>query len=107
MPHRRQRRVRASEKDDGEPDFARMLKLVPGLYSVFPACVALPDVAPTRQLVRLPGNAVSEYRAENGHSHGKGTDHLFHEEECSSPEICSTPKFMTFCNTQLADSVSC
>jgi len=71
-------------RDEGTPDFARMLKPVPEIYDRFPGLsLTLPDVifAKTTK-VTLPGVTLNlEYRAENGHSHSKGDTTLFFEEE--------------------------
>ncbi len=71
-------------KDDGEADFARMLKPVPELYQRFPGlCLTLPDVVfSSATQVKLPGVTLDlQYRAENGHSHSKGDTTLYFEEE--------------------------
>ena len=71
-------------KNDGEADFARMLKPVPELYRRFPGlCLTLPDVVfSLATQVKLPGVTLDlQYRAENGHSHSKGDTTLYFEEE--------------------------
>jgi len=71
-------------KEEGEPDFARMLKPVPELYNRFPGLkLTLPDVifAQATKLT-LPGVTLHlNYCAENGHSHSKGDTTLYFEEE--------------------------
>ena len=71
-------------KEDGEPDFARMLKPVPELYDRFPGLkMTLPDVvfADATKLT-LPGITLHlKYCAENGHSHSKGDTTIYFEEE--------------------------
>jgi cyclase len=71
-------------REQGEPDFERMMKPVPELYERFPGiCLTLPDVQFTdRTKVTLPGVTLHlDYRAENGHSHSKGDTTLYFEEE--------------------------
>ena len=71
-------------RDDGGPDFERMMKPVPELYERFPGLsLTLPDVVFTDQTkVTLPGVTLHlEYRAENGHSHSKGDTTIYFEEE--------------------------
>lgn len=71
-------------REQGGPDFERMMKPVPELYERFPGlCVTLPDVQFTdRTKVTLPGVTLHlEYRAENGHSHSKGDTTIYFEEE--------------------------
>jgi len=71
-------------KDNGEDDFARMLKPVPELYQRFPGlCLTLPDVVfSSATQVKLPGVTLDlQYRAENGHSHSKGDTTLYFAEE--------------------------
>jgi cyclase len=71
-------------KDDGEADFARMLKPVPEFYDRFPGLkLTLPDVvfADATKLT-LPGVTLQlKYCAENGHSHSKGDTTIYFEEE--------------------------
>ncbi|HEX2930944.1 MAG TPA: MBL fold metallo-hydrolase, partial [Candidatus Binatia bacterium] len=71
-------------RDEGGPDFARMLNPVPELYDRFPGLsLTLPDVVFTDiTKVTLPGVTLHlEYRAENGHSHSKGDTTLYLEED--------------------------
>jgi glyoxylase-like metal-dependent hydrolase (beta-lactamase superfamily II) len=71
-------------REQGGPDFERMMKPVPELYKRFPGlCLTLPDVQFTdRTEVTLPGVTLHlEYRAENGHSHSKGDTTIYFEEE--------------------------
>jgi glyoxylase-like metal-dependent hydrolase (beta-lactamase superfamily II) len=71
-------------RDEGGPDFERMLKPVPELYQRFPGLsLTLPDVVFNKTTqVTLPGVTLHlEYRAENGHSHSKGDTTLYFEEE--------------------------
>jgi glyoxylase-like metal-dependent hydrolase (beta-lactamase superfamily II) len=71
-------------REQGGPDFERMMKPVPELYERFPGlCLTLPDVQFTdRTKVTLPGVTLHlDYRAENGHSHSKGDTTLYFEEE--------------------------
>jgi glyoxylase-like metal-dependent hydrolase (beta-lactamase superfamily II) len=71
-------------KDEGEPDFIRMMKPVPELYQRFPG---LRLTVPTQVFrdtltLRIPGvNLHLAYRAENGHSHSKGDTTLYFEED--------------------------
>jgi glyoxylase-like metal-dependent hydrolase (beta-lactamase superfamily II) len=71
-------------RDEGGPDFERMLKPVPELYQRFPdLSLTLPDVVFNKTTqVTLPGVTLHlEYCAENGHSHSKGDTTLYFEEE--------------------------
>jgi glyoxylase-like metal-dependent hydrolase (beta-lactamase superfamily II) len=71
-------------KEDGEPDFARMLKPMPELYDRFPGLkLTLPDVVFTDTTkLTLPGITLHlKYCAENGHSHSKGDTTIYFEEE--------------------------
>jgi glyoxylase-like metal-dependent hydrolase (beta-lactamase superfamily II) len=71
-------------RDDGDADFARMMKPVPELYDRFRGLsLTLPDVVFTDQTkVTLPGVTLHlEYRAANGHSHSKGDTTIYFEEE--------------------------
>jgi cyclase len=71
-------------REQGGPDFERMMKPVLELYERFPGlCLTLPDVQFTdRTKVTLPGVTLHlDYRAENGHSHSKGDTTLYFEEE--------------------------
>lgn len=71
-------------RDEGGPDFERMMKPVPELYDRFPGLgLTLPDVVFTdKTQVTLPGVTLQlEYRAENGHSHSKGDTTIYFEEE--------------------------
>jgi cyclase len=70
-------------KEDGEPDFARMMRPVPDLYQRFPG---LRLTVPTQLFrdattLRIPGVTLHlTYRAENGHSHSKGDTTIYFEE---------------------------
>jgi len=71
-------------KEEGEPDFARMMAPVAQLYDRFPGlCLTLPDMvftAATR--LTLPGVTLHlEYCAKNGHSHSKGDTTVYFEED--------------------------
>jgi glyoxylase-like metal-dependent hydrolase (beta-lactamase superfamily II) len=71
-------------RDEGGPDFERMMIPVVELYQRFPGlCLTLPDVLFTDSTkVTLPGVTLHlQYRAENGHSHSKGDTTIFFEEE--------------------------
>lgn len=71
-------------REEGGPDFERMMKPVPELYQRFPGlCLTLPDVQFTDATkVTVPGVTLHlEYRAENGHSHSKGDTTIYFEEE--------------------------
>jgi len=71
-------------RDEGGPDFERMMKPVPELYERFPGlCLTLPDVLFTDSTqVTLPGVTLHlKYCAENGHSHSKGDTTIYFEEE--------------------------
>jgi len=70
--------------EDGEPDFARMMKPVPELYDRFPGLkLTLPDISfKDATKLTLPGITLQlQYRAENGHSHSKGDTTIYFEEE--------------------------
>jgi glyoxylase-like metal-dependent hydrolase (beta-lactamase superfamily II) len=70
-------------RDDGGPDFERMMKPVPELYQRFPGlCLTLPDVVFNDETqVTLPGATLHlKYRAQNGHSHSKGDTTIYFEE---------------------------
>jgi glyoxylase-like metal-dependent hydrolase (beta-lactamase superfamily II) len=71
-------------KEDGEPDFARMMAPVPQLYDRFPGLrMTVPDVvfADTTRLT-LPGVTLHlKYSAEKGHSHSKGDTTIYFEED--------------------------
>jgi cyclase len=74
----------AAMRDEGGPDFERMMKPVPELYERFPGlCLTLPDVVfRDSTKVALPGATLHlKYCAENGHSHSKGDTTIFFEEE--------------------------
>lgn len=74
----------AAMRDEGGPDFARMMKPVPELYERFPGlCLTPPDVLFTDSTtVTLPGVTLHlKYCAENGHSHSKGDTTIYFEEE--------------------------
>ena len=71
-------------KEEGEPDFARMMAPVSQLYDRFPGLrLTVPDVifsGSTR--LTLPGVTLHlQYRAENGHSHSKGDTTIYFEED--------------------------
>jgi len=71
-------------RDEGEPDFERMLKPVPEVYERFPCLsLTLPDVVFTETTkVTLPRVTLHlKYCAENGHSHSKGDSTLYLEED--------------------------
>jgi len=71
-------------RDEGEPDFERMLKPVPKVYERFPGLsLTLPDVVFTETTkVTLPRVTLHlKYCAENGHSHSKGDSTLYLEED--------------------------
>ena len=71
-------------RDEGEPDFERMLKPVPEVYERFPGLsLTLPDVVFTETTkVTLPRVTLHlKYCAENGHSHSKGDSTLYLEED--------------------------
>ena len=71
-------------KNEGEPDFARMMAPVAHLYDRFPGLhLTVPDVvfAEATRLT-LPGITLHlKYCAENGHSHSKGDTTLYFEED--------------------------
>jgi glyoxylase-like metal-dependent hydrolase (beta-lactamase superfamily II) len=71
-------------KEEGEPDFARMMAPVAQLYDRFPGLrLTVPDVvfAETTRLT-LPGVTLHlKYCAENGHSHSKGDTTIYFEED--------------------------
>ena len=74
----------AAMRDDGGPDFERMMKPVPDLYERFPGLsMTLPDVVFSDETeVKLPGVTLRlKYRAENGHGHSKGDTTIYFEEE--------------------------
>jgi glyoxylase-like metal-dependent hydrolase (beta-lactamase superfamily II) len=74
----------AAMRNEGAPDFQRMMKPVSELYDRFPGVsLTLPDVVfSDRTEVTLPGVTLRlEYRAENGHSHSKGDTTIYFEEE--------------------------
>ena len=74
----------AAMRDEGGPDFERMMKPVPELYERFPGlCLTLPDVVfRDSTKVALPGATLDlRYCAENGHTHSKGDTTIFFEEE--------------------------
>ncbi|MGH7875478.1 MAG: MBL fold metallo-hydrolase, partial [Candidatus Binatia bacterium] len=71
-------------RDEGGPDFERMMKPVPDLYGRFPGlCLTLPDVVFSDSAnVTMPGVTLHlQYRAANGHSHSKGDTTVYFEEE--------------------------
>ena len=74
----------AAMRDEGGPDFERMMKPVPELYERFPGlCLTLPDVV-FRDSTKIALQGVTlhlRYCAENGHSHSKGDTTIFFEEE--------------------------
>ena len=74
----------AAMRDEGGPDFERMMKPVPELYERFPGlCLTLPDVVfRDSTKIALPGVTLHlRYSAENGHSHSRGDTTIFFEEE--------------------------
>jgi cyclase len=74
----------AAMRDEGAPDFERMMKPVPELYERFPGlCLTLPEVVfRDSTKLALPGATLHlRYCAENGHSHSKGDTTIFFEEE--------------------------
>jgi cyclase len=74
----------AAMRDEGGPDFERMLKPVPELSERFPGlCLTVPDIVfRDSKKVALPGATLHlRYCAENGHSHSKGDTTIFFEEE--------------------------
>jgi len=74
----------AAMRDEGGPDFERMMKPVPELYERFPClCLTLPDVVfRDSTKIALPGVTLHlRYCAENGHSHSRGDTTIFFEEE--------------------------
>jgi cyclase len=71
-------------RDEGGPDFERMMKPVPELYERFPGLsLTLPDIVfRDSKTIVLPGATLYlRYCAENGHSHSKGDTTIFFEEE--------------------------
>jgi glyoxylase-like metal-dependent hydrolase (beta-lactamase superfamily II) len=71
-------------RDDGGPDFERMMKPVPELSERFPGLsLTFPDLVFTDESkVTLPGVTLQlKYCAENGHSHSKGDTTIYFEEE--------------------------
>jgi len=71
-------------KEEGEADFARMLKPVPEFYHRFPGlCLTLPGVVfESTTQVKLPGVTLDlAYRAVDGHSHSKGDTTIYFNEE--------------------------
>ena len=74
----------AAMREEGGPDFERMMKPVPELYQRFPdLCLTLPDIV-FRDWTKivLPGVTLHlKYRAENGHSHSRGDTTIYFEEE--------------------------
>jgi cyclase len=71
-------------RDQGGPDFERMMKPVPELYERFPGlCLTLPDVVFADAIkLTLPGVTLHlKYCAVNGHSHSKGDTTIYFEEE--------------------------
>jgi len=74
----------AAMKNEGEADFARMLKPAPELYDRFPGLMLTPPnvVFERETTLTLPGVTLRlQYRAENGQSHSKGDTTLYFEEE--------------------------
>ena len=71
-------------REDGEQDFARMLKPMPELYDRFRGLrLTLPD-AVFADATKLTLSGVTlhlKYCAENGHSHSKGDTTIYFEEE--------------------------
>ena len=71
-------------RDEGEADFARMLKPVPELYERFPGLgLTLPDAAfSEKTAVAIPGATLHlQYRAVDGHSHSKGDTTIYFEQD--------------------------
>jgi glyoxylase-like metal-dependent hydrolase (beta-lactamase superfamily II) len=71
-------------REEGESDFARMLKPVPELYGRFPGLrLTPPDIVFARETtVTLPGVTLHlSYCAQDGHSHSKGDTTIYFEEE--------------------------
>ena len=71
-------------KEEGEPDFARMMAPVAELYTRFPGLrLTVPEVTFTDTTrLSLPGLTLHlTYCAENGHSHSKGDTTIYFEEE--------------------------
>jgi cyclase len=71
-------------KEEGEPDFARMMAPVAQLYDRFPGLrLTVPDMVFTEVTrLTLPGVTLHlKYCAENGHSHSKGDTTLYFEED--------------------------
>lgn len=71
-------------KEEGEPDFARMMAPVADLYTRFPGLrLTVPELtfANTIQLSLPEVTLHLTYRAENGHSHSKGDTIIYFEEE--------------------------
>jgi cyclase len=71
-------------RDEGEPDFERILKPLPEFYERFPGLsLTLPDIVFTDTTkIILPGVTLHlKYCAENGHSHSKGDTTLYLEED--------------------------
>lgn len=71
-------------RDEGEADFARMLKPAPELYERFPGLsLTLPDTVFTEKTtVAIPGATLHlQYRAVDGHSHSKGDTTIYFEED--------------------------
>jgi glyoxylase-like metal-dependent hydrolase (beta-lactamase superfamily II) len=74
----------AAMRDEGGPDFERMMKPVPELYERFPGlCLTLPEIVfRDSKTIVLPDVTLHlRYCAENGHSHSKGDTTIFFEEE--------------------------
>jgi cyclase len=71
-------------KEEGEPDFVRMMAPVADLYARFPGLrLTVPDLTFTGTTrLSLPDATLHlTYRAENGHSHSKGDTIIYFEEE--------------------------
>lgn len=71
-------------KEEGGPDFVRMMTPVAQLYDRFPGLrLTIPDaIFGETTVVTLPGVTLHlKYRAENGHSHSKGDTTIYFEEE--------------------------
>ncbi len=71
-------------KEEGEPDFTRMMAPVAQLYDRFPGlCLTVPDMVFTEATrLTLPGITLHlKYCAENGHSHSKGDTTVYFEED--------------------------
>jgi glyoxylase-like metal-dependent hydrolase (beta-lactamase superfamily II) len=71
-------------REEGEPDFVRMMKPVAELYGEYPGLkLTLPDVVfADETTVRLPDVTLClKYCAADGHSHSKGDTTIYFEED--------------------------